>query len=354
MALYSNVLSGVRQYLSSTVGDLLMGQCGTTGADTTHTYASFLYQPDDYYNEHKYDVYVYAGTNIGVEKRVTDWDLSEFLLTVHSAYTSACDATSYIELHHIFTEDEYRKAINLAIESLAGKHLVDIKDETTIHLTSTTDNLDNTVYTYEYALPTSMLHLHRVITEEALSGTKLTGTVSAGAWTAGETVTGATSGATGEFAYDGTTYIRVRKVDGTFVTGETATGKVSEETCSAITAVASETAGGGRFLNNDIIDPRNWSIIKSYPPKLKLDKRYYSIDEDLYLRLEGQGTQPIVDDDTDIIYFPPDWIVQKAITFLPQNKIQSHQLDETYRRAMVMSAREPRSYPNPRARGIIE
>lgn len=353
MALYSNALSVIRQYLAASVGDNLVGQAGVTGANTTKINAPFLWQPDDYYNENFYEAYVYAGTNIGVTKRVTDWVLSTYLLTVHSAYNAACDATSYVELHKIFTEDEYRKAINLAIESLAGKYLIDIRDETTIRLTSTTDNLGNVVYTYEYALPLNMLYLHRVITEHGVGGYKLTGTIT-GTFTSGETVTGGTSGATGELAYAGSTYIRVRKVSGSFATGETATGGTSSATCSSITTVEGETAGSGKFEVEDTIDPRNYSIIKSYAPKLKLHEDYYSVDEDLYLRLEGQGSQDIVDSDIDVIYLPPDWIVNKAITFLPQNKIQSGKLEETYGKAVVVSAREPIKMPNPWSCRITE
>jgi len=270
MALYSNTLSVIRRYLSSAVGDLLYGQCGTTGATTTKINAPFLYQANDYYNNLLYNVYVYAGTNIGVEKRVTDWDLSTYLLTVHSAYAAACDATSYIELHHIFTTDEYLKAINLAIESLARKYFVDIKDETIVLVAST----------YEYTLPTNMLGIIRIITEK--------------------------------------------------------------------------TADGGVFDASGEIDPRNWDIIRSYPPKLKLHEGYYSVSAGKDLRIEGYGSQPIVDDDTDTIYLPPDWLIQKAITMLPQNKIQSGKLDEVYRRALLVSAREPRSQIDPRVRWVTE
>lgn len=271
MALFSNTLQVMRHYLSNAVGDLIYGQAGTTGATTQKIYAPFLWKADDYYNEQQYEAYVYAGTNIGVTKRVTDWVLSTYLLTVHSVYADACDATSYIELHRIFSEDDYRKAINLAIEALAGEYLVDIIDDTTITLVADT---------YEYALPTSMLYLYKVTTEH--------------------------------------------------------------------------DAAGDIFYDEDVIDPRDWSIIKAYPPKLKLRKNYYSITADKDLRLEGQGTQPIVDGDTDVIYLPTDWVVQKAITFLPQNKIQSSELDATYRQAVALSAREPRVYPNPRAQRIVE
>lgn len=360
LALHSNTLQVLRHYLSSAVGDLLYGQCGTTGATTSKIYASFLHQANDYYNQHHYEVYVYAGTNIGVTKRVTDWVLADLLLTVHSVYAVACDATSYIELHHIFTQDELRKAINLAIDSAADSYLVPLVDATTIKLTSTTDNLDNIIYTYEYDLPTTMTHLTRVTKERGVSGVKLTGTVS-GTFTAGETITGGTSEATGELSYgvDGGTYIRVRKVDGTFVVEETATGGTSEETCSSITAVEYETAGQGVFYDEDEIDPRSWDIVKAYPsgtPSLKLNQSYFSsFDEDLYLRLEGQRRQPILTADTGICYLPPNWVVQKAITLLPQNKIQANDLAKTYTRAYDWCERHPiRNWPDPRARKVIE
>ena len=271
MALYSNTLAVIRRHVLSSVGDLLYGQCGTTGATTTKIYAPFLWQANDYYNNHRYHAYAYAGTNIGVDKRVTDWDLATFLLTVHSAYAAACDATTYIEMHRIFTVQELHSAINLAIEAMAGKYLVDVKDETTITLVADT---------YEYNLPLSFLYLHSVVTENAV--------------------------------------------------------------------------GDGIFNNEDEIDPRDWSIIKTYPPKLKLDKNRYGLVVGKDLRLEGHGTQPLVDSDTDVIFLPPEWLVMKAITFLPMNKIQIHALIHTYRAAVEKTVRIPRNYPHPMSKSIVE
>lgn len=268
MALYSNTLAVIRQYLSTMVGDCLMGQCGTTGATTQKIYAPFLWQANDYYNNHKYEVYVYAGTNIGVTKRVTDWVLADYLLTVHSIYDAKCDATSYIELHRIFSEDDYRKAINLAIESLSDRYLIDKIDEGTTLVAST----------YEYTLPAGMNYVHKVTTEYS--------------------------------------------------------------------------ADTGKFYDSYEVDSRDWDIIS--PRTLKLRKGYYSITAGKDLRIEGQGVQDTLDSDTDVCYLPPDWVVQKAITFLPQNKIQSNNLDNTYKQALVLSANEPRAYPNPRGRRVIE
>jgi len=268
MAIYSNTLAVIRKYLSSVIGDLIEG---TANSGTTTTLVStLLRQANDYYNHHKYRCYIYDGTNIGVEREVSDWDLGTHTLTFDPAFPSAINNTSKYELHYIFTEEEYRKAINLAIECQANKYFVEIKDETTVLVADT----------YEYALPTSMLGIIHIITEK--------------------------------------------------------------------------TKDGGIFDASDEIDRRSWSIIKSYPPKLKLHEDYYSISAGKDLRIEGCGSQPLVDDDTDVIYLPPDWLIQKAITFLPQSKAQRGSLDETYRRALLISAREPISRADPRTRWVIE
>ena len=229
-----------------------------------------LRQADDYYNDHRYRCYIYEGTNIGEGREISDWALSTHTLTLDPAFSLAINNTSKYELHYIFTEDEYRKAINLAIESLARKYFVDIKDESIVLVADT----------YEYTLPSNMLGIIRIITEK--------------------------------------------------------------------------TADGGVFNAGGEIDPRNWDIIRADPPKLKLHEGYYSVSAGKDLRIEGYNSQSIVDNDTDIIYLPPDWLIQKAITFLPQNKIQSGKLTETYNRALLVSAREPVSQIDPRVRWVIE
>lgn len=360
MALHSNTLAVIRQRIASMVGDLIMGTAdsgtSTTLVDTELANPGWA---DDYFNNLKYRIYIYAGTNIGEERHITDWDKSAWELTNAPAFTAAITTTSKYELHKIFFADDYLKAINQAIASVADKYILPFSDETTVRLTSTEDNLGNTIHTWEYDCPTNMTHIYQITMEDGVSGKKLTGTVS-GAFTAGETITGGTSGATGELSYGpaGGTYIRVRKVSGTFVTGETATGGTSNETCSAITAVDSETAGMNRWLPKDVLDPRHWDIVKAYPSgtaELRLNKSYLSsLNEDLYLRLDGYRRQPAIDDDTDIIYLPEDWICWKAITFLPHSKIESNKLDETYRLATAMSLREPHNWPHPKSRRVVE
>ena len=111
-------------------------------------------------------------------------------------------------------------------------------------------------------------------------------------------------------------------------------------------------ADSGIYYDGDEVDPRDWNLIS--PRKLKLRYGYYSITAGKDLRLEGQGRQALVVSDEDVIELPPDWLVQKAITFLPQNKIQSNNLDATYRNALVLSAKEPRRWANPKAQRVVE
>jgi len=266
--MFENTQLELRHYVSNAVGDLISGQCGTTGADTSNIYAAFLWQPDDYFNDHFYEVYVYAGTNKGVTKRVTDWVLSTYLLTVHSVYGAACDASSFIELHRIFTKDDYDKAISLAIESIKESYLMPAIDVTT----TLVDDI------YEYSLPVGFAYVHRITTEDE--------------------------------------------------------------------------AGGGVFENGAVIDTRDWSLISGR--KLKLDESAYSVEAGYDLRIEGYKVQPVLTGDEDVCYLPTGYIVNKAITFLPQGKIQANELNKTYERALVMSSRIPSNPPDPTSRKVLE
>lgn len=267
MALFNNELSVIRQYLSTVVGDLILSTA-TTPLDTEYYTDSSLTKAEDYYNQHKYRGYCYYGTAIGQEREVYDWVFANHMILFAPIFSPTIADGDKFELHYIFTEGDYRQAINLAIEASAGKYVIDKIDET---ITLVAD-------TYEYTLPASMSFVHKVTTEH--------------------------------------------------------------------------TADTGKFYDSDEIDIRDWDIIS--PRTLKLRHGYYSITAGKDLRIEGQGRQDALTSDIDVCYLPLDWVVQKAITFLPQNKIQSNQLDNTYRQALVISAREPRNYPTPEARRVVD
>ena len=354
---FSNTEKVIRQKLSRMFDDCVLATC-SAGTTTTATLAStnpaqYYEKPDDFFNEQWYEFYTYEGTNIGVTNVAKDWVKTTHVLTGAITMASAYATTSKLELHYIFYVSELRDAINQAIDFYADKYLLDLSDSTTITLTRTERNDVSGSYipTYKYALPTDCLYLNRVTTEGSVSGVKLTGTIS-DAFTLGEVVTGGTSGATGLLSYSGATYIRLREVSGTFVTGETATG-VSTETCSAITAVDYETAGDGTFPEKNVIDPRDWRILKPYAPELKLDENHYNVVEDLRLNLEYQGIQDNVTADTDTIMLPTDEFVEVAATFLPFSKIESNNLTAKFNRCLETRAKvesRPKMHPYANAR----
>ena len=338
MALESHIMSLVRQQIARLVNDCILATV-SSGSTSTVVLATtdppqFLEQDDDYFNLQKFEAYCYEGTKIGKSVLVSDWVKSSHTLTIKPTQASAYDTSSKLELHRIFTASEYLNAINLAISLYARKYLLDIKDET-ITLIEGLTNVGDKIYIYEYSLPLNILYLHRVTTEGHETGKKLTGTIS-GAFTLGEKVTGGTSGATGILSYGpaGGTYILVREVSGTFVTSETATGGTSGETCSSITRIENEDVGDGKFKTRDTINSRDYTIIKSYPPKIKLNEDYYTVIGDLRLRLEGQGSQAEVSADVDDIVLPPDDFCQVAITFLPFSKIESNNLMATFQNCL--------------------
>jgi len=358
MALYSNDLSVIRQRIARELDDLILATV-SAGSTTTAVLATtdppqFRNKADDYFNQHEYEVYTYEGINIGESAVAKDWTLTTPANTLTVDRTLATFTTaSKLELHRIFTSGEYLNAINLAIDAAAGEYLVDIKDETTVVLVEGETNDGNTIYTYEYTLPTSLLYIHRVTKEGCVSGKKLTGPVTV-AFTLGEKVTADVSLATGIISYEdsGDDYILVREVDGTFAVDDTVTG--ASGSCGVLTAVADETVGDGKFPIKNIVDPRDWSIIKTNGPKIKFNEDHFSVVGDLRVRLEGQGSQALVSSNTDDIFLPPDWLVLKAITFLPYSKLESDKLLNTFKMAEAKTARPIYTAIHANSKGVIE
>lgn len=363
MALFSEYEYTLRHRLSRMLNDCILATV-SAGAETTATIATtdpvqFYAKADDFFNStEKYEVYCYSGTNIGVSRLAYDWVSDTHVLTVTPAASSAYDTSSLLELHRMFMVTELRDAENQGIELFAKKYLVDLSDSTTITLARTERNdvTDSYINTYEYALPTDALYIWRVTTEGSVSGVKLTGTIS-DTLTLGEQVVGDSSSATGLVSYSGATYIRVREVDGTFEEAETATGQTSGETCSTITAVDDETAGDGKFSSGNVVDPRDYTILKAYAPKIKFDEQQYSIIEDLRIKLEYQGSQAAISADTDTIFLPPHDLVEVAATYLPFSKIESNNLTAVFNRCLATRARieaRPPAHPYGNAKSVIE
>lgn len=360
MAVYKNSLVQIRQWVASSLGDLIIGAVKTDASNSTTvamlgstTPPKFYNKGDGYFNLNWFEAYTYEGTNIGTSQLVSDWANSTHTLTFTPAATSAFDNTSKVELHYLFSANEYLNAINMVIEGLARRYLFQIDDETSTTLTESTTNDGNTIFTYEYDIPTNFLYLHQITKEDYTGGKKLTGTVGA-AFTLGETVTADVSLATGIISYedDDDAYILVREVDGTFAVGDTVTG--ASGSCGALTAVVDETVGKGTFTTP--LDHRDWRIIQTgtSPHTMQLDKHQVTFYGDLRLRWEGQGSQAKVSADTDYIYVKPDWLIAAAITKLPYSKIESGNLQSIVAVAQAIAARPPISMVHPAGKAVIE
>ena len=355
---YSTTEAVMHQRLSRMMGDCVLATA-SSGDKATVTLATtnppqFYNKAADWFNEQWYEIYTYAGTNIGHSAMVSDWTAAHVASLSPNA-SSNHDTTSKLELHSIFYVVELRDAMNQAINFYANKYLLDLKDETTVSLTRTAknNNADSYIYTYEYALPTDCLWLHKVTTEDSVKGVKITGTVS-DTFTLGEQVEGSSSAATGLVSYSGATYIRIREESGTFTTADTVTGQTSGETVTTITDIdRTEVAGDGKFPPENVIDNRDWRVLKPYAPKLRLAEGYYTVVEDLRLRLEYQGIQDEVDADTDTIMLPPHEFCEVAATYLPFSKIESNNLVAVFNKCLETRARiqaRPPMFPYPNAR----
>ena len=114
----------------------------------------------DYFNDWK-EVFCYEGNSgsIGESANPTDWDESIWQLTFIPSHTWV--ASDSVEMHQIFTVDEYNKAINRAIDSVA-KEALELKVDESITLASAT---------YEYDLSTEFMYIHRVEMESSTSDT---------------------------------------------------------------------------------------------------------------------------------------------------------------------------------------
>lgn len=360
MALYSEYEYVIRQSLSRMFDDCVLCTV-SAGAASTATIATtnppqFYGKADDYFNEHAYEVYCYSGTNIGLTRLASDF--ASYVITVIPDATSSYDTSSLLELHWLFYVVELRDAINQAIALYAKKYLIDLSDSTTITLTRTERNdvSDSYINTFEYALPTDALYIHRVTTEGSVSGVKITGTVS-DTFTLDEEVEGSSSSATGLVSYSGDGYIRIREESGTFTTSDTVVGQTSGEEVTSISAIDYETAGDGTFPTANIVDPRDYTILGAYPPKIKFDERHYNVVEDLRIYLQGQGSQATIDSDTDNIFLPSHEFTEVAATFLPFSKIESNNLTAKFNQCLRTRDRvlaRPPTHPYANSKSVIE
>jgi hypothetical protein len=119
----------LRHMVAQLLGDLLLGVA--TGGTTTTLIDSERIEGNDFCRGAW--VCVYAGTNRGIERKVSTFanafSSGTATLTFGTAAPNAYDTTSYYELHKRFSVDEYNRAINTALGWHGDQFLIPVEDE---------------------------------------------------------------------------------------------------------------------------------------------------------------------------------------------------------------------------------
>jgi len=105
----------LRQTIARLLGDLPVIGTGTAGTATTITdTANLIHAVDDQLNG--YEVYVYAGTNIGKSRIISDFVAADDKITF-ATMTAVCDTTTKYEIHRKHRVADYERAIDMAIDT---------------------------------------------------------------------------------------------------------------------------------------------------------------------------------------------------------------------------------------------
>ncbi len=130
MSKYSTALSSLIQSVAMGFDDLAdTPQTPTGGYSTTTLACTSLTRGDNYYNGMQ--IHFYSGTHKDTTREVTDWVLSTSTLTF-PAVTAATDVSDLFQLHRMFTYNQYKDAVNRAIEQGKMEYLLNKKDDTAV------------------------------------------------------------------------------------------------------------------------------------------------------------------------------------------------------------------------------
>ena len=120
----------LKRDLAALVGDHALRGVATSGSASTLVDTVNLGQADDTWIDHY--VYVYAGTGVGQERRITDSDQSSTNVTVSPNWATNPDATSYYFIYRRFQIASYDAALLTALRWLRDERLVPVRDVSTI------------------------------------------------------------------------------------------------------------------------------------------------------------------------------------------------------------------------------
>ena len=146
MGVYSKYLYQLAQSVAYSLDDC---RVVTAEANSTNTkfICSYLTEANDHFNG--WDLRIFVGTNAGQTRKVSDFFNANTTVLVAPAFTSALATNSQGEFHRLFSYEQYKDAINRAIEMAKNDYLVDKIDETVALVTDT----------YEYTIPSGFRYI---------------------------------------------------------------------------------------------------------------------------------------------------------------------------------------------------
>lgn len=146
MGAYSKYLYQLTQSVAYSLDDCRV-ETAQTNSTNTKFICNYLTEANDHFNG--WDCHIFAGTDAGETRRVSDFYNTNTTILVSPAFTSSLAVNSQGEFHRLFNYKQYLDAINRAIEMGKDDYLLEKIDETT---TLSTD-------VYEYTIPSGFRYI---------------------------------------------------------------------------------------------------------------------------------------------------------------------------------------------------
>ena len=316
MAIYSTTRIVVRHRLSQLMHDFLLGTVSSAASGSFVCALTGWERPDDHFNKWL-EVYDYSGTGAGTSGKPTNWVNSTHTLTFLPAATLTAD--DLVEMHRLFTVEEYNNAINLSIDEAADESLVHLVDENVVLKTNV----------YKYAFSTQFLWINEIRMEDNGRGVStLDGAVAASA--------GALVVASGEgdlFPSSGSFPIKINDEFMLCTSRASDTLTVTRGrrgSTAAAHASGDAVAQWGLFTEQDPIDPSCWRVVHKDTIMVEFVKELWSPTNDRLLRITGLAAPSTLDTDTEATPINPMFLVQQAGAFLHQSRIQGSDEEKKY------------------------
>jgi len=140
--------------LATSFNDCITGTPEAT-MNTSSFVCTYLIEPAANYHKN-WSLHFYAGTHAGSTRQVTEYNTSTYAVKFLPALASNVVANCTFQMHGKHTWQEYKDAINYAIERAKDTYLLNKVDETTTLSANT----------YEYSVPTGFRYIESIFVED--------------------------------------------------------------------------------------------------------------------------------------------------------------------------------------------